>query len=317
MWHGNHFPTFPDRQRGAALLVFMLIFFLASMSWILSQVNAIRSHGEPEQATSAALAQSKEILLARAASALNRPGSLPCPDFNDDGIDPNGACSETNTIGRLPWKTLGLADLRDGDGNRLWYVLTTELRNNSTSKINPAEPLGLSMDGVANIAAIVFSPGPPLVGQDGRLSNNIKDYLDDTNREGGPYVSGPASPTFNDRTIAISRSELFSVVNRRILGLLGADLDAYYVSKGNLYPDSDTDLKTALDSLVADFELALKIVEKEALEKRIAMLDENGWFAITSYSPAPDRKSAVLKITEPPAITCTIAYEKKRVCTQP
>lgn len=307
----------PARQQGAALLVFMLIFFLASISLLLSSPNLSGSRVRADQTSSDALAQAKAALLARAAATLTRPGSLPCPDFDDDGVDTNGSCSNTNTIGRLPWKTLGLPDLRDGDDNRLWYVLATELRNNSTSKISPAAPLSLLLDGTANVAAIVFSPGPPLDGQDGRPSNNIKDYLDDANNEGGPYVSGPTSPTFNDRTIAISRSELFSIVNRRILGSIGADLDTYYVSNGNLYPDSDTDLKAALDSLAVVFELASKIVEKEALESRIAMLDDNGWFAVTSYSPAPDRQTATLTITVPPEITCTIAHGYRPVCTQP
>ena len=309
--------TIPAHQRGAALIVFMLIFFLASMSLLLSSANSPGSRVQANQTSSDALALAKAALLARAAATLTRPGSLPCPDFDDDGEDTNGSCSSTNTTGRLPWKTLGLSDLRDGDGNRLWYAMATQLRNNSTSKINPTEPLGLSLDGTADVAAIVFSPGPPLAGQDGRLSNNIKDYLDGANSEGGPYISGPTSPTFNDRTIAISRRELFSIVNRRILGLIGADLDTYYVSKGNLYPDSGTDLKAALDSLATDFELASKIVEKKALEKRIAMLDDNGWFAITSYSPAPDRQTATLAITATLSIACTIAHGHRPVCTQP
>ncbi len=310
----------PARQNGAALLVFMLIFFMASMSLLLSSANLSGSRVRADQASSDALAQAKAALLARAAATLTRPGSLPCPDFDDDGEDPNGSCSKLNTIGRLPWKTLGLTELLDGDGNRLWYVLATELRNQSPSMINPAASLSLSLDGTANIAAIVFSPGPQLTDQGGRYSHSVKDYLDGANSDDdldNQYASGPASTTFNDRAIAISRSELFSVVNRRILGLIGADLETYYVSKGNLYPDSDTDLKVALESLVADFELSSKIDEKKALEKRITMLDQNGWFAKTSYSPAPDRKSAILKITEPPAITCTIAYKKERVCTQP
>lgn len=292
----------------------MLIFFLASMALLLTSVNMSSSRTQADSVSSDALAQAKAALLARAAATSTRPGSLPCPDFVDDG-EATGSCA--NTVGRLPWKTLGLSDLRDGDSNRLWYVLASELRNNSTAKINPAEPLWLSMDGVANIAAIVFSPGPPLAGQNGRQSNNVKDYLDGANNDGGPYVSGPASSTFNDRVVTLSRDELFSLVNHRILGMLGVDLDTYYSYKGNLFPDSDTDLKTALNALVVELELASKADEKAALEKRIAMLDGNGWFAITSYSPSPDRQTATLAITAPPAVTCTIAHAQRPVCTQP
>ncbi len=322
------FQTAFGRQRGAALLIFMLIFFMASMSLLLSSANLSSSRVQADQTSSDALAQAKAALLARAAATSVRPGSLPCPDFNDDGEDKNGSCSETNTIGRLPWKTLGLDDLRDGDGNRLWYVLAKQLRNSSTSKINPTTALELSMDGASNIAAIVFSPGPPLAGKNGRPSNNIKDYLDDANNEGGPYISGPISPTFNDRAIVISHSELFSIVNRRILGLLGVDLDTYYADE-SLYPYSSTGLKTSLKSLVSKFESELKDVslvdeKKKKLEKRIAalndriaMLDENGWFAITSYSSSPDRQTATLAITVPPTLTCTLVHTQRLVCTQP
>ena len=320
------------RQRGAALLIFMLVFFMASMSLLLSSPYFSGPHVRADQATSEALAQAKAALLARAAATLTRPGTLPCPDFNDDGVDPNGSCSKDNTIGRLPWKTLGLSDLRDGENNRLWYVLATELRNDSTSEINPATTLSLSLDGAANLAAIVFSPGSQLAGQEGRYSNSVKDYLDGANQDSDPdnqYISGPTSTFFNDRAVAISRSELFEIVNRRIVGLLGADLDNYYVRHAEMYPDSD--LETAFDAvvsaLVAERDLALSIgdekkalkkkVEKEALETRIAMLKKNLWFAKTTYAPAPDRQSAILEIKESPAITCTIAYKKKRVCAQP
>lgn len=298
----------------------MLIFFLASMSLLLSSANLSGPRVRADLVTSEALAQAKAALLARAATTSTRPGSLPCPDFDDDGVDLNGSCAYANTIGRLPWKTLGLFDLRDGDNNRLWYVLATELRNGSASKINPGTPLSLSLDGTVNIAAIVFSPGPQLAGQEGRSSNNVKDYLDGANQDSDPdnqYISGPTSTSFNDRTVAISRSELFEIVNRRILGLINADLDAYYAIKASQYPSSD--LKTALNDLVLDpyFVPEDKGKEKEALKKRITMLDENGWFAKTTYVPAPDRQSAILKIAEPRAITCTIEYKKNRTCTQP
>ncbi len=300
-------PTTPGRQRGAALLVFMLIFFLASASWMLSQANnPPRFRRESDQATSMALAQAKEALIGRALKDKERPGSLPCPDFDDDGEATNGSCSIT--IGRLPWKTLGLPDLRDGEGNRLWYALAGELRDNDTTPpINPTVSLELSLDGTANIAAIVFSAGPPLAGQNGRPGNAIDDYLDGANKDGGPYVSGPPLPAFNDKTIAISHDQLFRIVDRGILGRLGAGLEKFYVANADRYPAEGIDLKTALDPYL---DTATK-----------TMLDTNEWYAITTYAPAPNRKSATLAITVQPATTptttCTIAPEQKPVCTHP
>ncbi len=301
-------PRTPARQCGAALLVFMLIFFLASMSWLLSQTDALQSRARADQTTAAALAQAREALIGRAAADKERPGSLPCPDFDDDGEATNGSCSVT--VGRLPWKTLDLPDLRDGEGNRLWYALASELRDNGLVQINPTSTLNLSLDGTANIAAIVFSAGPPLAGQNERPSNDLDDYLDGANQDGNTaYVSGPTSPTFNDKTISISHDQLFSIVNRRILGQLNVGLEKYYNAPANtnLYPEDGADLKTKLDP---HLDIGIK-----------TMLDANGWYAITSYTPAPNRKSASLAITVPPAITpaitCTIAPEQKPVCIQP
>jgi hypothetical protein len=312
------FQTAFGRQRGAALLIFMLIFFMASMSLLLSRADALRSQASADQTTSAALAQAREALIGRAVLDDNRPGSLPCPDIDDDGIaDGNfGFCSAL--VGRLPWKRLDLPDLRDGEGDHLWYALASELQdNNDAPAINPTLPLSLALDGATNIAAIVFSAGLPLAGQNERPSNDINDYLDGANKDGSPYISGPSSSAFNDKTIAVSRDQLFKVVDRGILGLLGADLEDFYDANANLYPESSTDLKTALNSVLNALDPVSDAKKKEALEDRIKMLDKNGWFAITTYTPAADRKSATLSIAAPPAITCTIAPTQKLACTNP
>jgi hypothetical protein len=40
---------------------------------------------------------------------------------------------QAERLGRLPWKTLGLPDLRDGDGERLWYAVSSATRACSTA----------------------------------------------------------------------------------------------------------------------------------------------------------------------------------------
>lgn len=297
--------TTTDRQRGAALLVFMLIFFMASMSLILLQTGALHARTRADQTTSAALAQAKEALIGRAAADNNRPGSLPCPAGSDDGIAEllsGNACP--SYVGRLPWRTLNSPRLLDGNGSTLWYVLAQALRDDdSAAPINPTTALGLSLDGATNIAAVVFSGGPPIAGQNGRPSNDVDDYLDGANKDGGPYVSGPISSTFNDKTIAVSHDQLFGIVNRRILGLLNAGLEQYYAANANHYPEDSANLKTELAPY---------------LETNVKdMLDENGWYAITNYTPAPNRKSATLTITDSPVTTCAITPEQKPSCTNP
>ena len=310
-------PILQHEQRGAALLIFMLFSFLIGTSWFLSQVNTESARRHLDDVTASGMAEAKTALIGRAAQDDNRPGSLTCPDTDNDGVANQIGGNCTAYVGRLPWKTLDLPDLRDGHGERLWYALTPELRDNPGAQpINPQQVWTLTLNGAGNVAAVLLSAGPPLASQNGRPSFDVNDYLDEANKDGGPnYISKPTSPSFNDRIIAISRDQLFRIVNRGVLGQLAGDLEKYYIANANLYPENGTDLKTALDALAIT--LTSEPNEKMLLENRIEALDKNGWFAITNYMPASDKKSATLTISVPPAITCTIAPATKPVCTQP
>ena len=170
MYHDRTLSFF-IKQRGAALLIFMLIFFLAATSWILGQGSAMTSPRQIDRTTVNALAQAKEALIGRAATDTNHPGSLPCPDTNNDGIaeaanSPGKKCAVY--IGRLPWKTLGLPMPIDGYGESLWYALSPSLRDSSTAEpINSLPALELKLDDTTTIAALIISPGPPLESQKG------------------------------------------------------------------------------------------------------------------------------------------------------
>jgi hypothetical protein len=83
--------------------------------------------------TAMALAKAKEGLIAYAVAVqpdtdAKRPGELPCPDLNNDGQAELLCFNNSQRLGRLPWKTLGLSDLRDADGERLWYALSTNFQ---------------------------------------------------------------------------------------------------------------------------------------------------------------------------------------------
>mgnify|MGYP003347978207 CR=1 FL=1 len=108
------------------------------------------------------------------------PGTLPCADTDNDGSadSPCGAATET-AIGRFPWKQLGLADLRDGAGECLWYAVAPQFKNaaNAYSVYAPrnANTVGgiAAYDGSGNplavpaggIAAVIIAPGEALDGQ--------------------------------------------------------------------------------------------------------------------------------------------------------
>ena len=67
-------------------------------------------------------------------------------------------------LGRLPWRTLGLPDPRDGSGERLWYAVSRDYSRNPAGAppLNSDTPGPLTVTGTApanDVIAIVFAPG--------------------------------------------------------------------------------------------------------------------------------------------------------------
>ena len=186
------------RERGNAFILLTLLLFAATALALVLEAAAPRGEAERRRVTERALAEAREALLAYAAdrpvSAIVGPGYLPCPDLDNDGwAEPtcgslDGSTGQDQRLGRLPWKTLGLADLRDGDGERLWYAVSSKhkgLLNCAASAacidMSPDVALGtitvrdaggaLLHDGTiaepyrareGGAAAVVIAPGAPL-----------------------------------------------------------------------------------------------------------------------------------------------------------
>src|SRR5260221_2412968 len=203
----------PAAQRAAALLVAALV--LAGAIAIVFAVEWARVAGSAQRdhASERVLAEAREALLAYAAdhsiNAVVGLGSLPCPDTNDDGWAEatcgslDGASGQAERLGRLPWKTLGLADLRDGYGERLWYAVSSKhkgLLNCAASRacvdMSPETALGtisvrdaagtVIPDGTiaeayraieGGAVAVVIAPGPRLarIGDDGSAPEQVRE----------------------------------------------------------------------------------------------------------------------------------------------
>jgi hypothetical protein len=136
------------QQRGSIVLLALLMLvmlFAATVAFGLAGALATRDR---DLATEHALAQAREALVAYAAQRpLDEgvgPGRLPCPDADDDGWAEatcgslSGDSGQASRLGRLPWKTLGLADLRDGEGERLWYAVSTRYKGLLNCAASPA-----------------------------------------------------------------------------------------------------------------------------------------------------------------------------------
>src|SRR5688572_22290984 len=191
------------RQRGSGLPLILAVLTFAFVSAGALALSSASTEQHRQRATDRALAQAREALLAYAADrpidARVGPGYLPCPDLDDDGWAEatcgslSGPLGQAERLGRLPWKTLGLPDLRDGHGERLWYAVSTRFKgllNCAASRacidMSPATALGTITvrdgsgarlhDGTRDepataaaggAAAVVIAPGPALRRRDG------------------------------------------------------------------------------------------------------------------------------------------------------
>jgi hypothetical protein len=238
-------PVNGDRQQGVVLLALLLVVLVGSSYVLLGKLNRLAQDTARDVQTQKVLKQAKKALIDYAVNypelhedsdRIPGPGYLPCPD-QDPGadLDPDAGetdfdedmvgqtnCTESTgtTVGRLPTRDLGLDNLVDAAGERLWYAVAQEYKHNQTSDhvLNSETPASLRLDGDdEQIVAVIIAPGAPIAGQDGRdealadlyVDNGtpatdwyqeVSEYLEDDNATNGDgaYVSAPTatgSPT--------------------------------------------------------------------------------------------------------------------------
>lgn len=241
------------RQRGIALLMVVALVAIGATFLLLRSLNAATWRTDRYRVTQEALVTAKEALVARAVTDSNRPGSLPCPDTDDDGRAELFAGNQCPSyVGRLPWRTLDLPDLRDASGERLWYVLSPTHRDHAAAQPINSNTVGqLTLTGAqpaTNVLAIVAAPGSTLiragaatlqersciVGTNCDASQkcttspaaltpkcNPVNYLDisggvDNAGGGNTLVSALESETFNDRVLAILADDVMPLVEKRV-----------------------------------------------------------------------------------------------------
>jgi len=233
----KHHRPWRQSQQGQIILVTVLLLGIIITISLFSLIRPGSVNLEDVAQTERALAQAKEALIAYASGrpATNRPGELPCPDTNNNGsAEPN--CSTLATqIGRLPWATLGIPDLRDGSGERLWYAVSNNFKNSpAVTPLNSNISGQLTVTGIApanNVIAIVFAPGTVVAGQSRTAANtnNVAHYLEGENANGDTiFTSAASSGTFNDRLLAITSALFFPAVEMKVARDLRSTLNTYY-----------------------------------------------------------------------------------------
>ncbi len=234
-------------QRGVVLILIVLLLVVASSYLLLTQLNAAASESYRRERSAVALERARQALIGYAATypdnpatsdALAGPGYLPCPDTDNDGSPnpPCGTLAAAVRIGRLPWEFLGLDDVRDSSGERLWYAVSGNFRNNpKTLPLNSETPAQLTIDGSADIVAMVFAPGPSFNGQ-ARPSNAAADYLEGENNDGNAIFVSNASGDFNDQILVINRRDFMRDMEKRVLGEAANAVSQFREVTENLTP---------------------------------------------------------------------------------
>jgi hypothetical protein len=173
-------------QQGQAAIILLLLVGLGVVALVYGLATPAKESIEKDKRTAAALAEAKAALIGFAVGnrldvvGTPRVGDLPCPDRVNDGTS-GSSCSNGGgtTLGRLPWKSLGLPDLRDGDGERLWYAVTDAFKNNpAVGTLNSDSRGGITVrnrNGItihdgrnldsytpSGIVAVIFAPGAAL-----------------------------------------------------------------------------------------------------------------------------------------------------------
>lgn len=252
--YGNLRYTLPRAQTGAVLLAFILVFIVASSFYLTKKFNTNLVKTQHSVETGIAMKAARNALIGYAISYPDKvnadegPGYLPCPDLTNNG-SAGGSCSLKNTntpitsIGRFPYKTLEAEELRDGHGERLWYVVSDNFRNNSkmiplNSETASNTSGDLTVNGYADIAAVIFSAEAPENNQNRTLANvnDYTHYIESifTDIDSDTYIDIIITAD-TDRYILLTKDELMQAVEKRVLGEVSQLLTTYYNTYG-AYP---------------------------------------------------------------------------------
>ena len=249
------------RQRGAALLIMLVILVVGIAAVLVNSLTSSTVKIARQEKTAAALAQAKDALIGYAITYGDThsgkvPGYLPCPDTDgNNGLQSEGVgeyststCNsnpssnqDVSVIGRLPWVTLDVSTLRDGDGECLWYAVSGTYKNNPPTGLMNWDTNGqfqaYASDGTllaSQVVAVIFAPGAPLSGQnrspDGTApicggNYTASSYLDtgtvnsvnfnNADIATGKFIQGTSGGSVNDQMVFITRHDIWSAVQKR------------------------------------------------------------------------------------------------------
>ena len=238
-------------QRGAALLVLLVVVVLGASWFLVSRTSALSAGiftASNRNHNALVLSQAKQALIGYVAmnaaqSGENNPGRFPCPEgaalvgTSAEGVSapyvgpPNApTCA---TAGRLPWRTLGLDKLVDSSAEPLWYVVSPgwQLVTSTTTLTINSNTIGqLNVDGQANAAvALIIAPGAAMnvAASAGCTARNqtratpsptidARDYIECFNTGTSAFSTTAPTSSFNDQVVRITVADVMPAIEAAI-----------------------------------------------------------------------------------------------------
>jgi hypothetical protein len=247
------------RQRGAIGLLLMVMIGLSIGLLIIGYARNVSGSDVVDPRTILALSKAREALLGYATTYRDTHtgegfGYFPCPDMGS-GTEGQAAsaCGATDVtvIGRLPWKTLDLAPLRDASGECLWYAVSGNYKNNpKTNDLVNHDTNGLievmAADGSGFIAgatppqravAVVFAPGAILPGQDRTLAATNPPAICGGNYDPANYLDTDAASSIDNAAAAIAAHALSRFIAAEHSDVTASASDAFNDQLMPILPD--------------------------------------------------------------------------------
>jgi hypothetical protein len=229
-------------QRGAALLVLLVVLVLGASWFLVSRLDAIAGAftAIDRNRNAAVLSQAKQTLIGYVAlqavkAGEDSPGRLPCPEAPGNiGTANEGQAAAGCTlpaVGRLPWRTLGLDKLVDAKSEPLWYVVSPGWAITAGNLVINSNTIGqLNVDGQANAAvALIIAPGAAMnvlasAGCTARSQArsapspaiDARDYIECFNTGTSSFATTGATTSFNDQVVRITIADVMPAIEAAI-----------------------------------------------------------------------------------------------------
>ncbi len=241
-------PGIAKRERGVVLLALLALIALSASWYLVSRLNAESGAAAAVRKTRNAevLNRAKQALIGyvakQAAEAGERnPGRLPCPEAmynigtSDEGssapwIGPP-ATTTCTSIGRLPWRTIGLEKLVDTTNEPLWYAVGPAWRlttSTSTLLINSNTVGDIIVDGQQTVALII-APGAAMNSQASAgcvarnqarsvpsATINARDYIECFDSATLQFITTASSASFNDQVMRVTVADIMPAIEAAI-----------------------------------------------------------------------------------------------------